>query len=167
MPVVTDPGILSPEAFAREVIEIRLPNPFMPDTPQRIATDTSQKLSIRFGETVKAYMGSDNLDVRSLRCIPFVYAAWIRYLTGIGDDLVPFAVSPDPLLPQLKDAIACLSVGEKPEGEALDALLAREDIFGVSLERAGMKDAVLSHLTDMLRGEGAVRESLKKLLEEG
>ncbi|MGI6173336.1 MAG: mannitol dehydrogenase family protein [Christensenellales bacterium] len=167
MPVVTDPGILSPEAFAREVIEIRLSNPFMPDTPQRIATDTSQKLSVRFGETVKAYMGSDNLDVRSLRCIPFVYAAWIRYLTGIGDDLIPFAVSPDPLLPQLKDAIDCLAVGEKPEGEALDALLAREDIFGVSLERAGMKDAVLSHLTDMLRGKGAVRESLKKLLEEG
>ena len=27
----------------------RLPNPFMPDTPQRIATDTSQKVPIRFG----------------------------------------------------------------------------------------------------------------------
>ena len=27
----------------------------MPDAPQRIATDTSQKLAIRFGETIKAY----------------------------------------------------------------------------------------------------------------
>ena len=47
MPVVTDPGILSPEAFVDEVINIRIPNPFMPDTPQRIATDTSQKVGIR------------------------------------------------------------------------------------------------------------------------
>ena len=28
----------------------------MPDAPQRIATDTSQKLSIRFGETIKKYI---------------------------------------------------------------------------------------------------------------
>ena len=28
---------------------------FMPDAPQRIATDTSQKLPIRFGETIRAY----------------------------------------------------------------------------------------------------------------
>ena len=52
LPVVTDPGILSPKQFIDEVLNIRIPNPFMPDTPQRIATDTSQKLSIRFGETI-------------------------------------------------------------------------------------------------------------------
>jgi len=39
MPVVTDPGILSPKNFVDEVINVRIPNPFMPDTPQRIATD--------------------------------------------------------------------------------------------------------------------------------
>ena len=44
--MVTDPGILSPEAFVDEVINVRIPNPFMPDTPQRIATDTSQKVGI-------------------------------------------------------------------------------------------------------------------------
>ncbi len=44
LPVVTDPGIIEPRAFIDEVIGIRLPNPFMPDTPQRIATDTFQKL---------------------------------------------------------------------------------------------------------------------------
>ena len=37
MPVVTDPGILSPADFVDEVINVRIPNPFMPDTPQRIA----------------------------------------------------------------------------------------------------------------------------------
>ena len=56
LPVVTNPGILSPKKFIDEVLQIRVPNPFMPDTPQRIACDTSQKLSIRFGETIKEYM---------------------------------------------------------------------------------------------------------------
>ena len=55
LPVVVDPKILSPKAFIDEVVQKRIPNPFMPDTPQRIACDTSQKLSIRFGETIKAY----------------------------------------------------------------------------------------------------------------
>ena len=54
LPVVTDPGIIRPQDFIDEVIGKRIPNPFMPDTPQRIATDTSQKLSIRFGETIKS-----------------------------------------------------------------------------------------------------------------
>ena len=38
-----------------EVMEQRLPNPFMPDAPQRIATDTSQKVGIRFGEKYSEY----------------------------------------------------------------------------------------------------------------
>ena len=55
LPVVVNPGILDPRTFLDTVLNIRIPNPFMPDTPQRIATDTSQKLSIRFGQTIKAY----------------------------------------------------------------------------------------------------------------
>ena len=47
MPVVTDPRVLSPADFLDAVLTKRLPNPFMPDTPQRIATDTSQKIPIR------------------------------------------------------------------------------------------------------------------------
>ena len=49
MPVVIDPGVLKPADFIKAVLEQRLPNPFMPDAPQRIVTDTSQKLPIRFG----------------------------------------------------------------------------------------------------------------------
>ena len=63
LPVVTDPGILSPKKFIDEVLQIRVPNPFMPDTPQRIACDTSQKLSIRFGETIKEYAARPELQV--------------------------------------------------------------------------------------------------------
>ncbi len=52
MAVVTDPEIISPKKFADEVINERMSNPFMPDTPQRIATDTSQKVGLRYGETI-------------------------------------------------------------------------------------------------------------------
>lgn len=55
LPVVINPGILNPKEFLDTVLKVRLTNPFIPDTPQRIATDTSQKLAIRFGETIKEY----------------------------------------------------------------------------------------------------------------
>ncbi|MDR1439929.1 MAG: mannitol dehydrogenase family protein, partial [Clostridiales bacterium] len=80
MPVVPAQSVIDPSAFLREVLTERLPNPFMPDTPQRIATDTSLKLSIRYGETIKSYMARDDLDARRLACIPLVLAAWCRYL---------------------------------------------------------------------------------------
>ena len=76
LPVVTDPGILRPEAFLHEVLTERFPNPFIPDTPQRIATDTSQKIAIRFGETIKAYMASDTLRAADLVGIPLALAGW-------------------------------------------------------------------------------------------
>ena len=98
LPVVTDPGIIHPQDFIDTVVKVRIPNPFMPDTPQRIATDTSQKLPIRFGETIKAYLASDTLDVQDLRLIPLVHAGWLRYLMAVDDNGNAFAPSPDPLL---------------------------------------------------------------------
>lgn len=62
--VVSDPGIIDPKEFLREVEEERFPNPFLGDTPSRIATDTSQKIPIRFGETVKSYLADDSLKLR-------------------------------------------------------------------------------------------------------
>ena len=70
LPVVINPGILDPKEFIDTVLNVRIPNPFMPDTPQRIATDTSQKLAIRFGETIKAYDKAEDLDVADLKLNP-------------------------------------------------------------------------------------------------
>ncbi len=56
LPVVADPGILSPKAFLDEVIHVRMPNPYLGDTSQRIAVDISQMVGIRFGETIKSYV---------------------------------------------------------------------------------------------------------------
>lgn len=84
MPVVADPKIIEPKQFANEVITVRLPNPFIPDTPQRIACDTSQKLSIRFGETIKLYVERDDLDVGSLRYIPLTLGRLVPLFDGRG-----------------------------------------------------------------------------------
>ena len=57
----------------------------MPDMPQRIATDTSQKVGIRFGETIKSYV-AEGRDLNSLVSIPLAIAGWLRYLLAIDDN---------------------------------------------------------------------------------
>lgn len=111
MPVVTDPGILSPEAFVNEVIEVRIPNPFMPDAPQRIATDTSQKVGIRYGETIKAYMAKYG-DAKKLKAIPLAIAGWCRYLLAVDDRGEKFELSSDPMIPELTKALEGVGVGQ-------------------------------------------------------
>ena len=92
LPVVVNPGILEPKAFIDEVVEQRLPNPFMPDAPQRIATDTSQKVGIRFGETIKSYV-AEGRDLNTLVSIPLAIAGWLRYLLAVDDNGNAFEVS--------------------------------------------------------------------------
>ncbi len=167
LPVVTDPGIIRPEDFIRTVLTVRFPNPFMPDTPQRIATDTSQKLPIRFGETIKAYLASDRLDVKDLRLIPLVFAAWLRYLMAVDDEGRPFEPSPDPLLETAQACVAGLRLGEKPDCARLEGLLRSRTVFGVDLVEAGLADRVCAYFTELTAGPGAVRATLHKYVTEG
>ena len=165
MPVVADPGILDPGQFLSEVLTLRLPNPFMPDSPQRIATDTSQKLPIRFGETIKAYIASPGLSPTDLTAIPLVFAGWLRYLTGMDDAGNAFLPSPDPMLEAVTPFVANLTFGRTCTLRQLSPLLARADIFGVDLIEAGLADRVISYLNEMLTGPGAVAALLKKYTE--
>ena len=165
MPVVTDPGIIEPRAFLKEVVEERLPNPFMPDTPQRIATDTSQKVAIRFGETIKSYIASDTLDVRSLTFIPLAIAGWLRYLLAVDDRGEKMECSPDPMLATLQEALAGVELG-KPESVRgrLDAILKNVHLFGVDLVQAGLSEKIERMTASMLAGPGAVRKTLGEYL---
>ena len=166
LPVVTDPGIIKPQDFIDTVVKVRIPNPFMPDTPQRIATDTSQKLPIRFGETIKAYLASDTLDVNDLKLIPLVYAGWLRYLMAIDDSGKAFEPSPDPLLSTAQPYVASFKLGEVPAKEEifakLEGLLRDKSIFGVDLVEAGLADKVVGYFAELIAGPGAVRATLKK-----
>ena len=166
LPVVTDPGIIRPEDFIRTVLTVRFPNPFMPDTPQRIATDTSQKLPIRFGETVKAYLKSDELDVQDLKLIPLVFAGWLRYLMGVNDAGEAFEPSPDPLLETAQAYVAGCRLGEKPDRARVSELLHNASIFGVDLEEAGLAEKVLDYFEELTAGVGAVRATLHKYVGE-
>lgn len=166
LPVVTDPGVIDPKAFIDTVLGVRVPNPFMPDTPQRIATDTSQKIPIRFGETIKAYMADSARDVNDLKLIPLVLAGWLRYLTGIDDNGEAFELSSDPLLDKLKPYSDKLTLGAGMSADdckvAVLPLLEDASIFGVSLTEAGLADRVCGYLSELLAGPGAVRDTLRK-----
>ena len=161
----SDPGIISPKAFIDEVVEQRLPNPFIPDTPQRIATDTSQKVGIRFGETIKSYMTSDTLNPADLTAIPLALAGWIRYLIGVDDNGAPMNVSSDPMLATLQAALAGVTLGQPDSVDGkLEGILGNASIFGVSLYTAGLADKVTADVKELLAGPGAVRATLKKHL---
>ena len=167
LPVVVNPGILDPKKFIDEVVNVRIPNPFLPDSPQRIATDTSQKLSIRFGETIKAYEASPDLHTEDLKLIPLVYAGWLRYLMGIDDEGREFTPSSDPLLEEARQYVADYELSFSPKDlSKLDALLANEKIFGVSLHAIGMDTLVKQYFAEFSSGVGAVAAALKKYVPE-
>lgn len=164
MEVVCDPKILSPESFVREVLTVRLPNRFIPDTPQRIACDTSQKVGIRFGETVKAYVKKYG-DAKKLHYIPLAIAGWLRYLLAVDDEGNTFELSPDPMLSQLREAVSGIVFGDAGSvGDKLKPILANANIFGIDLYRAGLGEKAEAFFREELEGPGAVRATLKKYL---
>ena len=164
MPVVVNPGILSPEDFVREVIHDRLPNPFMPDTPQRIACDTSQKVGIRYGETIKSYVAAYG-DAKKLTAIPLAIAGWCRYLLGVDDEGKAFELSPDPMIPELKKFLEGIDP-LKPESYngQLKGILSNANIFGIDLYEAGIGETIEAMFKEELAGPGAVRRTLEKYL---
>ena len=166
LPVVVDPRILSPRAFINEVVEQRLPNPFIPDMPQRIATDTSQKVPIRFGETIKSYMARPDLDASELKYVPLALAGWLRYLLAVDDRGETFSCSSDPMLETLQSQLSSVKLG-RPESASeavLKPILSNPALFAVDLYEAGLADKVTEYLKKMLAGPGAVRATLEELV---
>lgn len=163
LPVVVNPGIIKPKDFIDEVLNVRIPNPFMPDTPQRIATDTSQKLPIRFGETIKAYSQRENLNVTDLKLIPLVLAGWCRYLLGVDDNGEKFELSSDPLLETVTKYVEDIKLGQEgPFTDKLKPILTDNKIFGVDLYEIGLGKIVEGYFEELVAGKGAVRATLKK-----
>ena len=166
LPVVEDPGIIRPEAFIRQVLTERFPNPAIPDTPQRIATDSSQKIPVRYGGTLQRYK-TQGLSMAELRYIPLVFAGWCRYLLSVDDAGRPMELSPDPLLPQLRPLLADITWNDPSSlGDRLKAILAKDSIFGVNLYEVGLGQPVEDAFRSMLEGPGAVRNTLKRLMRE-
>jgi fructuronate reductase len=178
LPVVTDPGIIKPKEFIDQVIKVRLPNPFMPDAPQRIATDTSLKLPIRFGETLKAWQKIGQ-NFAELKFIPLVFAGWLRYLLGIDDDGKSFEVSPDPNYASLSVGLSGIGLGQTGSfHDKLKPILSNPVFFGINLYEAkpapegkrasfgSLGELVEDLFTQMIARQGAVRQVLDKMVEK-
>ena len=134
----------------------------MPDAPQRIAMDTSQKLPIRFGETIKKYIAR-GLDMANLVLIPLTLAGYARYLKGIDDEGRPFEPSPDPMLAELQAVVAPLELGRPDQDfSCLRQLYSRKDVFGLDLYEAGLGDMIERMVCELYAGPGAVRRTLHK-----
>ena len=134
----------------------------MPDTPQRIATDTSQKLAIRFGETIKNYIASEDKDLANLKLIPMVFAGWMRYLMAMDDNGEKFELSPDPLLDTVCPVVSGIKLGDTDVEETIKPLLTNKAIFGVDLYEVGLAELTVQYFTELIAGPGAIRATLKK-----
>ena len=166
LPVVPDPGILSPSAFLDEVIEERFPNPYLGDTSQRIATDISQMVGIRFGETIKAYVRRDG-RAAALTGIPLAIAGWLRYLLALDDQGQPMELAPDPMIPQLQEMMRSICFGNPEDAVnagALSEILSNDRIFGINLYEAGIGSLIETMFCEEAAGPGAVRKTLKHYL---
>lgn len=169
LPVVENPEIINPKVFIDEVINKRLPNTNIPDTPQRIASDTSQKMPIRYGETIKKYLLSPDRSTNDLHFIPLVIAGWLRYLLAINDKGEIFETSPDPLLEELQQQLQEIKLGESNEEkihEKVKPILSNESIFGVDLYEANLGITVEHLFKEMIQGADAISKTIHETLNE-
>ena len=162
MPVVANPGIINPQDFLQEVITVRFPNPFIPDTPARINMDASQKIPVRFGVTLSSRAAA-GLDIAGLDAIPRFVALWLRYRMGIDDTGMPMALSPDPKLPAAVLPLAELKLGECTSAVDLRPILSDAATFGVDLYAAGLAGKIEEIFAELAAKPGAVSDLLTKL----
>ncbi len=166
LPVVVDPKVIDPQSFIDELTGERLVNKSLPDAPQRIATDTSQKVAIRYGHTLHAYLDAGK-DVAGLTYIPLTIAGWLRYLMGVDDRGEKFECSPDPLLDVLQAHVAGLELGTS-DADAVHAaaqpILSNTEIFTLDLYSVGLGEKIEGYLLEMLAGPGAVAATIHKYL---
>ncbi len=165
LPVVPDPGIISPKAFIDEVVYERFPNKYLGDTSQRICTDISMGVPFRFGETIRAYVERDG-SAKSLNGIPVAIAGWLRYLLAVDDEGKPYTLAPDPMKEELREQMAGIEVGNPDSvGDRLKPILHNANIWGLDLYEAGIGDKIEEIFRAQLAGPGAVRGTLKQYLK--
>jgi fructuronate reductase len=165
MPVVVDPGVIKPMDFIRTVIEVRFPNPYLPDAPQRIATDTSQKNPGSLWPDPESLHQTWPGEEKNLKFIPLFFAGWLRYLLAVDDQGQAMQLSPDPMLEELQAKLSGIELGSKGPFEAtLLPILANDRIFGVDLVAQGIAPLIISYFAELVAGPGAIRATLVKYL---
>lgn len=162
LPVVPDPGILSPQEFVDELFNDRFPNEYLGDTNLRLAVDVSQMVGIRFGETIKAYVAKYG-DASRLTAIPLGIAGWLRYMLGVDDEGKSYELAPDPMNEEIQEQLKDVVVG-RPESftDQLKAILSNERIFFVDIYQTGLGEKIETMFREMLAGPGAIKTTVHK-----
>ena len=165
LPVVPNPGILSPQAFVDELFNDRFPNEYLGDTNLRLAVDVSQMVGIRFGETVKAYVEKYG-DASRLTAIPLGIAGWLRYLLAVDDAGNHYELAPDPMKEELTEQLKDIVVGH-PETfkDQLQPILSNEHLFFTDLYKDGVGEKIETMFREMIAGPGAVKATIHKYVK--
>ena len=166
LPVVPNPGILSPQAFVDELFNDRFPNEYLGDTNLRLSVDVSQMVGIRFGETIKAYVEKFG-DAKKLTAIPLGIAGWLRYMIGVDDEGQKYELAPDPMNEEIQEQLKDIVIG-KPETftEQLKPILSNERLFFVDLYTTGVAEKIEEMFREMIAGKGAVRATIHKYVNQ-
>ena len=166
LPVVPDPGILSPQAFVDELFHDRFPNEYLGDTNMRLSVDVSQMVGIRFGETIKAYV-KKYADASRLTAIPLGIAGWLRYMLGVDDEGNTYELAPDPMNEEIQEQFKDIVVG-KPETftNQLKPILSNERLFFTDLYKDGVGEKIETMFREMLAGPGAVKATIHKYVNQ-
>ena len=164
LPMVEDPKILSPKAFTDELFTDRFPNEYLGDTNLRLATDTSQGVGVRFGETIKAYMKKYGSAER-LTAIPLGIAGWLRYMLGVDDMGNTYELAPDPMVPEIQAALSSVVFGN-PESltDQLHPILSNEKVFFIDLYKAGLGEKIEGMFREMIAGKGSTKATIHKYM---
>ncbi|MCC2126236.1 mannitol dehydrogenase family protein [Hominiventricola filiformis] len=162
LPVVQDPGILSPQAFVDELFNDRFPNEYLGDTNLRLAVDVSQMVGIRFGETIKAYVEKYG-DASRLTALPLGIAGWLRYMLAVDDAGKKYELAPDPMNEEIQEQLKDIVVGQ-PETftDQLRPILSNERLFFIDLYKAGVGEKVENMFREMIAGPGAIKATIHK-----
>ena len=162
LPVVQDPGILSPQAFVDELFNDRFPNEYLGDTNLRLAVDVSQMVGIRFGETIKAYVEKYG-DASRLTALPLGIAGWLRYMLAVDDAGKKYELAPDPMNEEIQEQLKDIVVGQ-PEtfADQLRPILSNERLFFIDLYKAGVGEKVENMFREMIAGPGAIKATIHK-----
>ena len=160
LPVVPNPGILSPQEFVDELFNDRFPNEYLGDTNLRLAVDVSQMVGIRFGETIKAYVAKYG-DASRLTAIPLGIAGWLRYMLAVDDAGNKYELAPDPMNEEITEQLKDIVVGQ-PETlkNQLKPILSNERLFFINLYEAGLGEKIEMMFREMLGGFGAVKATI-------
>ena len=166
LPVVQDPGILSPQAFVDELFNDRFPNEYLGDTNLRLAVDVSQMVGIRFGETIKAYAAQYG-DASRLTALPLGIAGWLRYMLAVDDAGNAYELAPDPMNEEIQEQLKDIVVG-RPETftNQLKPILSNERMFFIDLYQAGVGEKIETMFREMIAGPGSVKATVHKYTTE-